>query len=246
MTPWQEIPGLGLLPGFLLIFVRLSAFLWAAPLTGDGRLPPKVRVATAALVAAAFSSLHEVHGSPELALQIPLEVGVGFIAGFTARLMLAGLEVGGEVIGMQMGLGFAGTFDPSLGDMALPMRRIVFVIASFAFISVGGIQNVARLAMLPPTDVAILFTSFGALMRASGEMFLVGIHLALPILVAVTVANIAMGLANRAAPALNVYSVMLSLTGLMGAGVLLVTAPLMASEILTRAYLAMTSLPGFY
>lgn len=246
MTPWHEIPGLGLVPGFLLIFVRLAAFLWAAPLTGDGRLPPKVRVATAALVAAAFSNLHEVHGSPELALQVPLEIGVGFIAGFTARLMLAGLEVGGEVIGMQMGLGFAGTFDPSLGDMALPMRRIVFVIASFAFISVGGIQNVARLAMLPPTDVAVLFTSFGTLMRASGEMFLVGIHLALPILIAVTVANIAMGLANRAAPALNVYSVMLSLTGLMGAGVLLLVAPLMASEILTRAYQAMTSLPGFH
>lgn len=246
MTPWHEIPGLGLVPGFLLVFVRLSAFLWAAPLTGDGRIPPKVRVATAALVAAAFSNLHEVHGTPELGLQIPLELGVGFIAGFTARVMLAGLEVGGEVIGMQMGLGFAGTFDPSLGDMALPMRRIVFVIASFAFISVGGIQNVARLAMLPPTDVAILFSSFGSLMRASGEMFLVGIHLALPILVAVTVANIAMGLANRAAPALNVYSVMLSLTGLMGAGVLLLTAPLMASEILTRAYAAMTSLPGFH
>ena len=84
------------------------------------------------------------------------------------------------------------------------------------------------------------------MMRASGEMFLVGIHLALPILVAVTVANIAMGLANRAAPALNVYSVMLSLTGLMGAGVLLLVAPLMASEILTRAYAAMTSLPGFH
>lgn len=246
MTPWHEIPGLGLVPGFLLIFVRLAAFLWAAPLTGDGRLPPKVRVATAALVAAAFSNLHEVHGSPELLLQVPLELGVGFIAGFTARLMLAGLEVGGEVIGMQMGLGFAGTFDPSLGDMALPMRRIVFVIASFAFISVGGIQNVARLAMLPPTDVTILFMSFGSLMRAAGEMFLVGIHLALPILIAVTVANIAMGLANRAAPALNVYSVMLSLTGLMGAGVLLLVAPLMASEILTRAYQAMTSLPGFH
>jgi flagellar biosynthesis protein FliR len=60
------------------------------------------------------------------------------------------------------------------------------------------------------------------------------------------VANIAMGLANRAAPALNVYSVMLSLTGLMGAGVLLVTSPMMASEIMARAYRAMASLPDFY
>jgi hypothetical protein len=39
---------------------------------------------------------------------------------------------------------------------------------------------------------------------------------------------------------------MLSLTGLMGAGVLLVTSPMMASEIMARAYRAMASLPDFY
>ncbi len=244
MSAWQELPGFALLPGFLLVFVRLAAFLWSAPLTGDGRLPPKVRVGTAALIAAAFASLHDVDANAEFAVQLPLEIGVGLIAGFTARLLLAGLEVGGEVIGMQMGLGFAGQFDPSLGDMALPMRRIVFVVSGFAFISVGGFQNIARLALLPPVDFTLLFMSFGGLMRASGEIFLVGIHLALPILVAVTVANIAMGLANRAAPALNVYSVMLSLTGLMGAIVLLATSPMMASEILARAQRAMASLPG--
>jgi flagellar biosynthetic protein FliR len=244
VIPWHELPGMGLVPGFILIFVRSAAFLWAAPLTGDGRIPPKARVAVAALVAMAFSSLHEVEASAQLGLQLPLEMGVGFIAGFTARVLLAGLEVGGELIGMQMGLGFAGSFDPSLGDMALPMRRIVFVVAAFAFISVGGLQNVARLALLPPVDVAVLFMSFGGLMKAASELFLVGIHLALPIMVSVTVANIAMGLANRAAPALNVYSVMLTLTGLMGAGILLITSPMMASEIMARAYRAMASLPG--
>lgn len=245
MIPWHELPGFGLVPGFLLIFVRTAAFLWAAPLTGDGRLPPKARVAVSALVGMAFSSLHDVEASAALGLQIPLEMGVGFIAGFTARLMLSGLEVGGEIIGMQMGLGFAGQFDPSLGDMALPMRRIVYVIASFAFVSVGGLQNAARIALLPPVDFAVLFMSYGAMMQASGELFLVGIHFALPIMVAVTVANIAMGLANRAAPALNVYSVMLSITGLMGAGILLMTSPMMASEIMARAYRAVASLPGF-
>jgi len=244
VIPWHELPGFGLVPGFLLIFVRVVAFLWASPLTGDGRLPPKARVVVSALVAMAFSSLHDVEADATLGLQIPLEMGVGFIAGFTARLMLSGLEVGGEIIGMQMGLGFAGQFDPSLGDMALPMRRLVYVIASFAFVSVGGLQNVARIALLPPVDFSVLFMSYGSLMRASGELFLVGIHFALPIMVSVTVANIAMGLANRAAPALNVYSVMLTLTGLMGAGILLMTSPMMASEIMARAYRAVASLPG--
>ena len=244
MNAWHDMPGFGLVPGFLLVFVRLAAFLWAAPLTGDGRLPAKTRVSVAALIAIAFSSLHQVEGDADFAMHLPLEVGVGLIAGFTARVLLAGLEVGGELIGMQMGLGFAGQFDPSLGDMALPMRRLVFVISGFAFISVGGFQNIARLALLPPVDLSLLLLSFGGLMQASGQIFLVGIHLALPILVAVTVANIAMGLANRAAPALNVYSVMLSLTGLMGAIVLLATSPLMASEILDRAQRAMASLPG--
>ncbi len=239
MERWAEY-----VPTFLVLLARVAAFMRAAPLTGEQRIPPKARIAAASLISLAFVGVHPPMTESALYVQLPLEVGFGLLAGFTARVVLAGLEVGGELIGMQMGLGFAGTFDPSLGDMALPMRRIVFVLAAIAFVSLGGFQNIARLALLPPVDAWTLLSVYGALMQRGSELFMVGIHFAIPILVAITVANIAMGLANRAAPALNVYSVMLSVTGVLGAVVMLAASPMMAQEITTIALRAVQAASG--
>ena len=229
---------------------RLASFLMVIPIFGTQLVPARIRLGLALLmtilIAPMIPPVPQVEALSADAVVITLQqilIGVGMGFALTALWQL--FVIAGQMIAMQMGLGFAGQFDPSLGDMALPMRRIVYVVASFAFVSVGGLQNAARIALLPPVDFTVLFMSYGSLMRASGELFLVGIHFALPIMVAVTVANIAMGLANRAAPALNVYSVMLSITGLMGAGILLLTSPMMASEIMARAYRAVASLPGF-
>ena len=162
---------------------------------------------------------------------LPGEILLGLVAGFTARVVIAGVETGGELIGLQMGLGFASTFDPTLGDTALPMRRLVFVLAAMAFVAAGGIEAPVRLAALPTVEVLTLVDAFHELLARGAEMIMVGVRIATPILVAVTVANVAMGIANRAAPALNVFSVMLTLTGILGALVLLATAPRLANEL---------------
>lgn len=232
------------LPVFLAIFARVTAFFYAAPLTGDSSFPAKARVGAAALIAIAFVGLHEPVSAQALPLVLPTELALGLIAGFTARVVIAGVETGGELIGMQMGLGFASVFDPKLGEAALPMRRLAFALAGLAFVSVGGIEAPARLAALPSVEVGTLFAAWSSLMQRAGEVIVVGVRLATPILVAVTVANIAMGFATRAAPALNVFSVMLTLTAIIGAAVLISTAPSFAHELQLAARRAVAAALG--
>lgn len=232
------------LPVFLALLARIAAFLQAAPLTGERQIPPKVRIGAAALIAMAFTGVHAPLSMAGLLTVLPMEVLLGLIAGFSARVVIAGVEAGGEMIGLQMGLGFASTFDPALGDTALPTRRLVFALASMAFVSAGGIEAPARLAALPTVEMWTLVDAYHSLLARGAEVMAVGIRIATPILVAVTVANIAMGLANRAAPALNVFSVMLTVTGLMGAIVLLTSAPTMAAEITAAANRAVAAALG--
>ena len=121
--PWEH-----LYPVFLALFARIAAFLQTAPLTGERQIPPKVRVGVAALVAIAVVGLHPAVSMESLFYVLPGEVLLGLVAGFTARVVIAGVETGGELLGLQMGLGFASTFDPTLGDTALPMRRLAVLL----------------------------------------------------------------------------------------------------------------------
>jgi len=237
--PWEH-----LYPVFLALFARIAAFLQTAPLTGERQVPPKVRVGVAALVAIAFVGLHPAVSMESLFYVLPGEVLLGLVAGFTARVVIAGVETGGELIGLQMGLGFASTFDPTLGDTALPMRRLAFLLAAMAFVTAGGIEAPAHLAALPTVEVLTLVDAFHSLFARGAEMIVIGVRIATPILVAVTVANVAVGIANRAAPALNVFSVMLTLTGILGALVLLATAPRLATELSITARRAVAAALG--
>lgn len=239
MLGWEQW-----LPVFLALVARIAAFLQAAPLTGERQLPPKARIGVAALLALAFVTVHEPISMAGLFAVLPFEILLGLIAGFTARVVIAGVEAGGEIIGLQMGLGFASTFDPALGDTALPMRRLIFALAGMAFITAGGLDAPARLAAMPTVEIYTLVDAYHGLMLRGAEVMVVGVRIATPILVAVTVANIAMGMANRAAPALNVFSVMLSVTGVIGAIVLLSTAPTLATEIVAVAGRAVTAAVG--
>ncbi|MEM6994274.1 MAG: flagellar biosynthetic protein FliR, partial [Myxococcota bacterium] len=172
------------LPVFLALVARIAAFLQAAPLTGERQLPPRVRIGTAVLIAMAFTGLHEPMTMPALFAVLPMEILLGLIAGFSARVVIAGVEAGGEMIGLQMGLGFASTFDPALGDTALPMRRLVFALAGMAFVSAGGLDAPARLAALPTVELTTLAEAYQNLMQRGAEVMVVGVRIATPILVA--------------------------------------------------------------
>lgn len=239
MEQWEAY-----VPVFLAVFARLTAFLQAAPLTSERQIPPKARAGAAALIAIAFVGLHDPVSMAALPMVLVAEIGLGLVAGFSSRLVLAGVETGGELIGMQMGLGFASTFDPALGDTALPMRRLAFALAGIAFISAGGLEAPARLAAIPAVEIWTLADAYAGLLQRSAEVMVLGVRIATPILVAVTVANVAMGMANRAAPALNVFSVMLSVTGVMGALILLATAPTLAAELTGAARRAVAAALG--
>lgn len=219
----------GLLPfagtTFLALFARASAFAFAAPVLGDRSVPPRIRVALCALVAFVFSPLHDANATETLVFAIPLELAFGLACGLAARLILAAGEVAGELIGIHLGMGFASAYDPALGESALVMRRLAYALGGLAFVLGGGVEAVAHLVALPPASPATLGMLVISAIARSGDIITVGLRLATPLVVAVFTANIALGLGSRAAPALNVFSVMLAATATMGGIILFATAP---------------------
>jgi len=223
---------------FVATFARSAAFLHSAPIVGDRQVPRKIRVVAALLLAVAVAPVRADIQVDDLAYVVPGEVMIGLIAGFVGRLMMGGIAAGAEIMGMQLGLGFAAQYDPNLGEVALAARRVAMVVASVAFIGFGGIEAAVTVATGPVIDGPSILERIQVLFVQSATVLPVAVRFAAPALIAATVANLAMGLMSRAAPALNVFSVMLSLVLVMGIAVMIATAPGTLRDISTMARLA--------
>jgi flagellar biosynthetic protein FliR len=216
---------------FLAAFGRVGGFLVAAPFVGDRTTPLRVRAAAATVIAFALAPLRAPLGVQDLVFALPAEIALGLAAGFAARVVIAGVEAGGQIIGQQLGLGFAGAFDPMIGDQEMPTARLARVAFGLTFVGTGGIEACVAALAAPPATVDTLTHAVGAVLAQGGDVLVAGIRLAAPAIVAAFVANLAAALASRASPALNVFSVVLALLLVIGGIVLLATAPLFVAEL---------------
>ena len=108
--------------------------------------------------------------------------------------------------------------------MTWPDYAILATIASLAFLGAGGLEAIVRSVAASPatiTDVALLGPN---LVRAATSAFGHGLALAGPIVLAALVANIGLAVMNRAAPAVNVFSISLPAVLVLGGIVLLATS----------------------
>jgi flagellar biosynthetic protein FliR len=224
--------------GFLVVFARVGAWSYAAPLLGDRMVPAKVRVILIGAVALLLAPVRPAVTFSLLILAVPFEIGFGLALGAAQRFVLAGAEAGGQIIGIQMGLGFAGTFDPILRESSLPTRRIAFAFAALAFIAVGGFDEAIRALALPFSAMEAGVAPAQAMLTVTGDLLGAAVRVSAPMLIAGFVANLAMALISKAAPALNIFSVMLALFLGVGLVILVATAPAFIRDLSVIATVA--------
>jgi flagellar biosynthesis protein FliR len=218
---------------FACVLVRAAAWAYTAPIVGDRFVPARMRMVVASLIALAIAPARPSIEATALFTHLPIELAYGLILGFTSRLAIFGAEAGGQLIGIQLGLGFAGTYDADARDESIATRKIAFFLASLAFLQAGGLENAVRALSLPIAPDGDLRAPLMVVIEEAPNVLVHAVRIAAPMLLATFVGNIVMALASRAAPALNVFSVMLALSLIVGGIVLIVTAPDFAREMYT-------------
>ncbi len=237
-------PGLdpATLAGFLAVLARTAALTVSAPVLGDRALPLTIRAVVALALAAAGAAVRGPIDPATLPAVVPVEVMLGLVAGLGARLLVLGVEAGGQVIGLQGSLGLAGQIDPGTGDDALPTRRLLGALVALAFLGAGGLEALARVAAAPGADVRSVGLLAIELPLRAGEVLVLAARVAAPMIIAGTVVSLAVALGSRGAPAVNVFSVDLPLRAAISIAVLLACAPATVGEIARAARRAVASL----
>ena len=142
MLTFTEAQLLGWVTPILWAFLRVLALLGTLPVIGQRIVPMRLRVALAFLIALRAGQHAGVAPIPldsAVTLLVVLQqIVIGVSLGFAVRIVFAAVEFAGELVGLQMGLNFAGFFDPATGGQATAVSRFFGVTVSWLFIVTGG------------------------------------------------------------------------------------------------------------
>lgn len=208
---------------FLAFFCRTAAFLATAPFFNLRVLPLRMRAAFAVFFALAMASARGAVDLSALPALVSSELILGAACGLGARIVIAGIEAGGELIGLHLGLGFAATVDPSTQTPSVATQGLIGAIAGIAFFAADGPTSVFQALAAPLPGSVSVADLMGILITRSGDVLVSAVRFAGPVMLATLISNVAFALASRAAPALNVFSVSFAGTMLVGGLALLAT-----------------------
>lgn len=215
------------LAAFIWPLARLLGMLMVAPVFAHASLPRRVKIGLGVfvtlLVAPTLPALPAVEPASWAGLFIlGREILIGVAIGFTMRLVFAGIEMAGELMGLQMGLGFASFFDPGASGQTVVLSRYLGMLASLIFLAVGAhLVMLSTLTesfrLLPISTEPLAGGGFMGLAQAGGLVFAIALQLALPIIAVLLVVNLALGILARSAPQLNLFAIGFPIT--LGVGI---------------------------
>lgn len=201
---------------FLLVLARVGGIFTSGPVFGNANVAPMVRVAIA--VALTFVFLPLASFSPTGLDLFPFifalfkELLVGLVMGFLASLMFSAIQMAGSFIDLQMGLGMASMVDPMTKENHAVISQLYNFAATLLFLAINGHHLMIRgladsFAVLPLGQMAMSPETAGSMMNLFAAVFVAALKIGAPVVGAVFLTDVALGILARTVPQLNVFVV---------------------------------------
>jgi type III secretory pathway component EscT len=226
---------------------RATPVVWLVTPLGGPRLTPAVRVGFALLLAAlaapiliaapgvraATAAIADDAGAGalvRLTLLMGRELLVGLTLGLVVSAAFRGAEAAGRLADTLRGANIAEVLVPTAEERSSPLGALYLLLATVVFFQIGGVHRLVEALMesyraLPVGERLQAIDARRAaflVVTASAKLIAAGLALAAPVVVALWLTDLALGLIARAAPQVPVYFIGLPLKGLLAIGVVLV------------------------
>lgn len=212
---------------------RMTGLVLTLPVISSAVLPARVRLIFVLYLAFLVSGLHPewpslLNFNAVGVLGIASEFFIGILMGFIIQFVFQAFIIGGQVIAMQAGLGFATLVDPSSNASVPLLSQFYLMLVSLIFLLIDGhllmIQYIVESFNTKPlgnTNIGV--DTLWQIISFSGWMFKGAIMLALPAIVSLLVVSLSFGIMMKAAPQINIFSVGFPITLLLGILIVFVT-----------------------
>ena len=208
------------------VFARIGALVMALPGFADSAVPVRVRLMIALGLSAALSGLVERHialptGEIALALLVVGEMLIGLAIGMIIRILFTAITVAGSIASLQTGLTAAMVPDPSMGGQVPILARLLTLAATTGCLAAGLhhwwiAAMVDSYRLFPPGTLPPAGDFAQLLVAVTGRALALGLSLAAPLVIFGLLFNLALGLAGRLAPTIQIFFIAQPLTLLFG------------------------------
>ena len=235
MVSFTEAQLLAWITPLLWPFLRTLALFTALPVLGTRVVPTRVRIGLAALITLAAEP--SMPAMPAVALDSALapmlvlqQIVIGVSLGFAVRIVFTAVEFAGEIVGLQMGLNFAGFFDPLSASTATATSRFFGTIVAWLFVVINGhllvvMALIHSFTAFPVGPEPFAFVRTTLPHQWGAEIFATGLWIALPLVAMLLFVNLCLGAISRVAAQINIFAIGFPITLGMGLIGLLLTLP---------------------
>ncbi len=211
----------------MLVVTRLTGLFLFTPLLRSSTVPRSFKAMIAFMFGVAlYPAIPPI--DPGVGLDIiqlfPLmfaELLIGISIGLIAAMPLYAMQMGGFIMGYQVGLSLAESFNPELDSNGSVIGMLLFFLTIFVFIGLGGFELLfLALAESFHTAPVGMFTAGDVPLEMFIEVVTSGFELAIrvatPVIAAVSMSQVAMGLVMKTMPQVNIMSIGFAIQILIG------------------------------
>ena len=207
---------------FILIFARITAILVILPVFGAPSIPAIAKIGLGVCMSVLFVAVYsgtQILLPKEvfpLLMTLAKEILVGLAIGFIGTLLFAGIQLAGELIAMQMGFTIANAIDPQTQQNLSLIAHFKNLIATMIFLLINGhiflLSGIKKSFDIIPLMGASFPKGLGNFMiDMTSGIFIASVKIGAPMIAALLLTSVALGIAARVMPQMNVFFVGLPL-----------------------------------
>ena len=200
---------------FLLALMRISLVVFTLPFFGGKGAPAPVKTALCLVLTLALWPSLNLDGRLlpaslwEMAIMFLGEVTLGLILALLINVMFAAVQTGGSIIGFQMGFAMINIADPLTGESKTATAHFLYMLSFLTFLSIGGHLFMlkgftASFDHIPPGGLYLSTALAERVMDYTGQIFVLAVKVASPVMAAIFLVDLALGLIGRAAPQMHI------------------------------------------
>ncbi len=221
----------------LCVFVRCAALMLTAPIFGTV-VPVNVRVLLSAVIAFALAPAVQPHVGPlpqetvSLILAVGREVLAGVVIGGAVQLVVSMCQSAGAFLDIQVGTAASQVFNPLFGGAATPIAQFKLMLGIVIVFLADGHLAVLRAFALSFSAVGPSpGHTPGELLVLIGQLGVLGMQIAAPVVATTVILDVSAGLINRAVPQTQPFMLSLPIKLTLGVGTLAIGLPALVTAV---------------
>lgn len=221
--------------------VRILALISTVPVLSHRSIPLRAKVAIGVAIALVLAPT-----IPTPAMEATLDavffetlvrnILIGATLGFAIRILFSGIELAGQMVGLQVGLSFGGFFNPEATDTDNPIANFISLLVLLLFLAIDGHLMVLyglrqSFEVFPIAEVGPRTLAFDAIAGLGAQVFSIALSISLPVLAVMLLINIVLGVMARVSPQLHLFAVGFPITLSAGMVILFLFVPHLEAPI---------------